>query len=142
MNMTGTGRLGRRAAATLVSATLLAATLTGFVASPAQAYPVTAFDSNDWSSAVTQSETDGTFTWYNRSVEVQGEICSSEWGGATVTFEFYQYNVRLDTQSRFVNGYCRSFHWTEGAPAGGITVILVYLTDASGTRSSVFQRPA
>lgn len=120
----------------LTIATLMAAL--GLGATPAHAYPTTRFlVGNDVGGA-----TSGGITWYNRSVGLQGEVCDASGAGATVWFDFSQGSVYLSTQSRTVTNDCRPFNFTEDAPRGGITDILITICSNSlGCAIAEYHRP-
>jgi hypothetical protein len=70
----------------------------------------------------------GNYTWYNRSVKVQGSVHDA-WPSSTVEFVFYAGSTWLDTQTRTVTGGPRSFNFTEPGPRGGITDIDLFLCE-------------
>ncbi|WP_433281573.1 hypothetical protein [Micromonospora sp. CA-244673] len=112
-----------------VAVATLAASI-GFSASPAYAYPTTTFD---FAPAYGPGTTAGSVTWYNRSVAIQGyvydhnaQIVSPD--STTVRFNFWQGTKDLGTyQTRTASNETTSFNFTQDGPAGGITVIKVYL---------------
>ena len=119
----------RRAVAGIVLTILSLLGSAGVFASPAYAYPVTAYGPY----YEYMGHSGGSFTWYNRSVGVQGYVTDYAGGPSTqVLFDFWQGNVYLGTQTRTVTSGSRSFNWTQEGPPGGITEIDIWLCDSVG----------
>lgn len=71
----------------------------------------------------------GDFTWYGRSVGVNGQVRDYESAGSTsVVFKFWQYDKVLDIQSRTASNGAKNFGWTEAGVRGGFTKVDVYLS--------------
>lgn len=117
-----------RRAVTTVVLTILALFGTAVLTqSSAQAYPTTPFG-RYYDSAYT-GYTEGSFTWYNRSVGIQGVVfsfcCDAYWTQAR--FEFYQSSVYLGAQTRTTSAGIEEFGWVQEGPPGGINKILIYM---------------
>jgi hypothetical protein len=78
------------------------------------------------------------FTWNNRSVGLQGEVCAiggGDWDGGIAYFLFYAGDTHVTFQYRTVeDNQCRSFNFTDGeeAPAGGVTKVVVSVESNNG----------
>jgi hypothetical protein len=105
-------------------------TAVGLQAVPAYAYPVTPFFEAPIQG---HGKTKGSFTWYNRSVGVQGYVeDDTSTGHTTVQFWFWAGNTQLypdpnnkvpTTRTDPAGGTSKSFNFTVEGPAGGVTVV-------------------
>src|SRR5215213_3771894 len=83
-----------------------------------------------------EGRTEGTITWYNRSVGVQGWVLDTAKTNrsTTVIFRFYIGSPHDDlfwhSESRTVNDGTRSFNFTAEGPVGGITWVSISLCHA------------
>jgi hypothetical protein len=98
--------------------------------SPAHAYPTEGFIAFD-GNAPYLGKTEGTITWYNRSVGVQGYVFDSidrDDQSTTAIFRFYIGDeVFWHSESRTVNAGERSFNFTVEGPPGGITTVAIWV---------------
>ncbi|WP_141725233.1 hypothetical protein [Micromonospora pallida] len=90
---------------------------------------------------------EGRFIWYNRSIGIEGEVCDAvEPTYTRVRFSFYQGGNHLDDdgyldQSHEVTAGCMPFGSTYGGPAGGITAVVVTLSDGEHSHETRYSRP-
>ena len=72
------------------------------VAPPAQAYSTTGFFAcdNRTSWLCSNSLTQGSFTWYNRTAGVQGHVVNTGVGSTTAIFEAFAGSTKIDRETR------------------------------------------
>ncbi len=118
-----------RLAIVFTGSALLAGSI--FAAAPAYAaYPTSSFYGDYYKDGFVWGKTSGTFTWYNQSVGVQGQVCDYGYPeGTTVKFGFWDANYKEvgSPQTRYVDGACRSFNFTQDGPYGGIRYVTVHV---------------
>jgi hypothetical protein len=124
----------KRLATVLCATAAVLVGLLAFGAVPAYAYPTSPFGGTR-----SFGSTEGTFTWYNRSVRVNGSVSDYLSPGYTkVAFEFFHNDVYLNRQTRSVTSGNEPFDFVEPGPVGGITVIDVYLCNGASACEIVF----
>jgi len=102
------------------------------VAPPAHAYSTIGFSAYGPELENSVSFTEGSFTWYNRTANVQGHVVDLGWGSTTAIFEAYAGDRKIDSETRTANDttdltWNRSFNFTIGDTdlVGGINLIKV-----------------
>ncbi|MGW4942274.1 hypothetical protein ACWEOZ_11880 [Actinoplanes sp. NPDC004185] len=108
----------------------------GLQSTPANAaYPTSTFGV-----AVTAANSHGSITWYNRSVGIQGEVDDHVTGGySQVRFFFYLTGGTAAAYTTTRIAYSGlppvSFNFTQNAPSGGISLVIIRLCTTQGVCS-------
>jgi hypothetical protein len=82
-----------------------------------------------------------TFTWFNRSVGVQGYVENFGLGTTTVKFKFIQGSTVLATQTRSASAQLKSFNFTQSGPAGGIDEVDIEVCTGTDCADGYVIRP-
>jgi hypothetical protein len=94
---------------------------------------------------VASGATEGSITWYNRSVNVKGYVSDYNGGPTTTVVFFFWQADRLVSgpQTRTAVSERRDFNFTEEGPVGGITGVEVFLcdNDVACERKGFISRP-